>query len=62
MSAQKIILPKSLVRYLYHLKSNNIIGQRKTTNTKNIFIHDLISFNLKLSCAELILVNSKDLL
>ena len=27
-------LPKSAVHYLYHLKSSNIIGQRKTTNTE----------------------------
>ena len=46
----------------YHLKSNKIIGQRKTTNTEKHFFSGLISFNLKLSCTQLILVNSKDLL
>ena len=30
-------LPKRAVHYLYHLKSNNIIGQGKTTNTKKHF-------------------------
>ena len=30
-------LPKSAVHYLYHLKSNNIIGQRKTTNKEKHF-------------------------
>ena len=39
-----IFLQRSAVHYSYHLKSN-IIGQRKT--------------NLKLSCTQLILVNSK---
>ena len=39
-SAQKFLLPKSLVHYLCHLKSNNIIGERKTTNKENTFIHD----------------------
>ena len=29
----KIFLPKCAVHYLYHLKPNNIIGQRKTTNS-----------------------------
>ena len=29
--------PKSAVHYLYHLKSDNIIGQRKTTNTGKYF-------------------------
>ena len=36
-SAQKFLLPKSVVRYLCHLKSNNIIGQRKTTNKEKHF-------------------------
>ena len=30
-------LPKSAVQYLYHLKPNNIIAQRKTTNTEKLF-------------------------
>ena len=46
----KIFLPKCAVHYLYHLKSNNIISQRKTTNTEKHFYPWLISFNLKLSC------------
>ena len=46
----KIFLPKCAVHYLYHLKSNNIIGQRKTTNTEKHFYPWLISPNLKLSC------------
>ena len=29
--------PKSEVHYLYHVKSNNIIDQRKTTNTEKHF-------------------------
>ena len=33
----KLFLPKYAVHYLYHLKSNNIIGQRKTTNTEKYF-------------------------
>ena len=33
----KIFLPKCAVHYLYHLKSNNIIGQSKTTNTEKHF-------------------------
>ena len=28
---------KRAVHYLYHLKSNNVIGQRKTTNTEKQF-------------------------
>ena len=36
-SAQKFLLPKSVVHYLCHLKSNNIIGQSKTTNTEKHF-------------------------
>ena len=36
-SAQKDFLPKNVVHYLHHLKPNNIIGQRKTTNTENHF-------------------------
>ena len=58
----KILLRKSAVHYLYHLKSNNIIGQRKTTNTEKHLYLWLISFNLKLSYTHLILVNCKDLL
>ena len=46
----KIFLPKCAVHYLYHLKSNNIVSQRKTTNTEKHFYPWLISFNLKLSC------------
>ena len=42
--------PKSIVHYLYHLKSSNIIGQSKTTNTEKHFYPLLASFNLKLSC------------
>ena len=33
----KFFLPKSAVHYLYHLKSSNTIGQRKTTNTGKYF-------------------------
>ena len=33
----KILLSKSPVHYLRHLKSNNIIGQRKTTNKEKHF-------------------------
>ena len=36
-SAQKFLLPKSAERYLCHLKSNNITGQRKTTNKEKHF-------------------------
>ena len=43
-------LLRSAVHHLYHLKSNNIIGQRKTTNTEKRFYPCLTSFNLKLSC------------
>ena len=32
------VLPKSVVHYLCHLKSNNIIGQRKTTNKEKYMI------------------------
>ena len=46
----KNFLPKSVVHYLCHLKSNNIIGQRKTTNKEKHFYPWLTSFNLKLSC------------
>ena len=46
----KMFLPKRATRYLYRLKSNNIIGRRKTTNTKKHFYPWLTSFNLKLSC------------
>ena len=46
----KFFLPKCAVYYLYHLKSNNIASQRKTTNTKKHFYPRLILFNLKLSC------------
>ena len=47
------VLTKSAVHHLYHLKSNNAIGQRKTTNA-NSFIHDWFCL--------LILPNSNDLL
>ena len=40
----KNFLPKSVVDYLYHLKSNNIIGQRKTTNTENQTLLSMIDF------------------
>ena len=43
-------LPKSAVHYLHQLKSNNITGQSKTTNTEQHFHSWLTSFNLKLSC------------
>ena len=33
----KNFLPKSAVDYLYHLKSNNIIGQKKATNKEKHF-------------------------
>ena len=46
----KEFLPKSTVHYMCHLKSSNVIGQRKTTDTKKHFYLCLISFNLKLSC------------
>ena len=36
-SAQKFLLPKSVEHYLCHLKSNNIIGQWKTTNKEKHF-------------------------
>ena len=53
---------KKAVHYLCLLKSNNIIGQKKITNKEKLFYSWLISFNLKLPCTQLILVNSKDLL
>ena len=46
----KNVLLKRVVHYLCHLKSNNIIGQRKTTNKEKHFYPWLSSFNLKLSC------------
>ena len=46
----KIVLLKSAVHCLCHLKSNNIIGQRKTTNKEKHFYPGLTSFNLQLSC------------
>ena len=49
-SAQKSLLPKSVVHYLCHLKSNIIIGQRKTTNKEKYFYSCLTSFNFQLSC------------
>ena len=47
----KLFLWMSAVHYLYHLISNNVIGQRKTTNTEKHFYPWLTSFNLKLSCS-----------
>ena len=40
----KFFLPKSAVHYSYYLKSNNIIGPRKTTNIQKQFYLELISF------------------
>ena len=40
VSAKNIFLPKYAVQYLYHLKSNNVIGQRKTTIIEKHFYHD----------------------
>ena len=40
---KKKILTKSIVHYLCHLKSNNIIVQRKTTNKEKTFTHDWLS-------------------
>ena len=37
---KKFFLPKNLVHCSYYLKSDNIIGQRKTTNTEKQVIHD----------------------
>ena len=61
-SAQKFPLPKSVVRYLCHLKSNNIIGQRKTTNKEKHFYPWLTLFKLNLSSALLLLADSKYIL
>ena len=61
-SGQKFLLPKSVVHYLCHLKSNNIIVQRKTTNKEKHFYPWLTLFELKLSWTQLILANSKYLL
>ena len=36
-SAQNAFAEKNAVHYLYHLNSNNVIGQRKTTNTEKHF-------------------------
>ena len=47
---RKFFLPKCAVHYVYHLKSNNIVSQRKTINTEKYFYPRLISFNLKLFC------------
>ena len=41
---------KSAKHYLYHLRSNNIIIQRKTTNTEKHFYPWLTLFNSKFSC------------
>ena len=41
-------LPKRAVHYFYHLKSSNIIGQRKTTNTGKHFYPWFTLFNLTL--------------
>ena len=61
---KKKFLLKSAVYYLYHLKSNNIIVQRENHQykKKKHFYPWLTLLNMKLSCAELIVVNSKDLL
>ena len=40
-------LPKRAVHYLYHRKSNNIIGQGKTTNTKKHFFSMIDFVKLK---------------
>ena len=40
----KFFLPKSAVHYSYYLKSNNVIGPRKTTNIQKQFYLELISF------------------
>ena len=49
----KFLLPKSAVHYLCHLKSNNIIGQRKTTNKEKHFYPWLTSNWLRvISCQE----------
>ena len=61
-SVQNLFLLKSAVHYLYYLKSSNTIGQWKTTTTEKYFYPWLTSFNLKLSCTQLILAKSKDLL
>ena len=45
----KCFLTKRAVHYLYHLKLNDIVRQRKTTNTEKHFHPWLILFNLKLS-------------
>ena len=36
----KKFLPKSALYYLYHLKSNNIIGQRENHQYKKALVHD----------------------
>ena len=41
----EMFFTKSAVHYLYHLKSNHIIGQRKTNNTEKHFYPGLTSFN-----------------
>ena len=43
----KKYLPKRAVHYLYHRKSNNIIGQGKTTNTKKHFFSMIDFVKLK---------------
>ena len=41
----KKILPKSAVHYLYYLKSNSILGQRKTTDIdKTVLSTDFVYF------------------
>ena len=41
---KKKFLPKCAVHYLYHLKSNNIVSQRKTTNTEKHFYLKTFSY------------------
>ena len=36
--------PNSAVHYFYHLKSNNIVGQRKTNNTEKYLYASMIDF------------------
>ena len=61
-TAQKFLLPKSVVHYLCHVKSNNITGQKEITNKEKHFYPWLTSFNLQLPCTNLVLANSTHLL
>ena len=45
----KVFATAKCCKFLCHLKSNNIIGQRKTTNKEKHFYAWLTLFNLKLS-------------